>query len=103
MTPRADSITDSTSRTNSAFGSGAYQDEWDKELARRGMTKYQREDLEKRQDYWISLGAFAWEKDPEMHPDNFLGRAAVDWIDSYSRPDGSLLSVRRLSGTASAV
>ncbi|MDE2936034.1 MAG: sulfatase-like hydrolase/transferase [Chloroflexota bacterium] len=71
----------------------AYQDEWDKELARRGMTKYQREDFEKRSDYWISLGAFAWEKDPDMHPDNFLGKAAVDWIENYSRSDPFFLCI----------
>ena len=71
----------------------AYKDEWDLELERRGMTKYQREDLEKRRDYWISLGAFAWEKDPEMHPDNFLGRAAVNWIDEYAGGDPFFLCI----------
>ncbi len=71
----------------------AYRDEWDKALADRGMTKYQREDLEKRPDFWIALGAFAWEKDPDMHPDNFLGRAACEWVANYEQEKPFFLTV----------
>ncbi len=71
----------------------AYRDEWDLALARRGIDKYQREDLEKRQDYWIALGAFLWEKDPDLHPDNFVGGSACDWIRDYSADDPFFLEI----------
>ena len=64
---------------------GSYRDEWDKALAARGMDKYHPGDLARRSDYDQSLGAFVWDKDPDMHPDNFLGRTAVEWIEGYDR------------------
>ena len=72
---------------------GSYRDEWDKALAARGMDKYHQKDLQVRDDFDIALGAFPWEKDPDMHPDNFLGGSAVDWIRSYDSDQPLFLEI----------
>ena len=71
----------------------SYRDEWDKALAARGMDKYHPGDLAARPDYQTALGAFPWEKDPDMHPDNFLGRCAVEWIERYEREEPLFLEI----------
>ena len=71
----------------------SYRDEWDKALAARGMDKYHPGDLAAREDFDTALGAFVWDKDPDMHPDNFLGRSAVEWIDGYERDEPLFLEI----------
>ncbi|MDE2702406.1 MAG: sulfatase-like hydrolase/transferase [Chloroflexi bacterium] len=71
----------------------SYRDEWDKALAERGMDKYHPGDLAKRANFDSAIGAFPWEKDPDMHPDNFLGRSAVEWIEGYEREDPLFLEI----------
>tara|TARA_B100001123_G_scaffold448035_1_gene607566 strand:- start:7997 stop:9430 length:1434 start_codon:yes stop_codon:yes gene_type:complete len=61
-----------------------YVDEWDKALAARKMDKYQRDELRERASYEEDLGAFIWEKEPDMHSDNFLADSAIRWIERYS-------------------
>ena len=72
---------------------GSYRDEWDKALAARGMDKYHPGDLALRSDYGEALGAFVWDKAPDMHPDNFMGRIAVEWIEGYEREEPLFLEI----------
>ena len=71
----------------------SYRDEWDKALAARGMDKYHPGDLAARGDFDGALGAFVWDKDPDMHPDNFLGREAVEWIEGYDQDSPLFLEI----------
>ncbi len=60
-----------------------YYDEWDKALRARGLVKQQRELYRKLPDYKERMGAFEWELDEDMHPDNFVGDLASWWIRNY--------------------
>ena len=72
---------------------GGYRDEWEKAMAAHGIDKYHETDLHARDDFDTSLGAFPWEKDPDWHPDNFLGRMAVDWIGRYESDQPLFLEI----------
>ncbi|MBU04534.1 MAG: arylsulfatase [Dehalococcoidales bacterium] len=56
-------------------------DELDKALRAQGLIKQQRELYRKLGDYRERLGAFTWDLPEEYHPDNFVGNAAVSWIN----------------------
>lgn len=67
-----------------------YFDEWDKALRARGLVKQQRELYRQRPDYRDCLGAFDWELDPDMQPDNFVGDFASWWIRTKPKDDRPL-------------
>ena len=67
-----------------------FYDEWDKALRARGLVKQQRELYRKLPDYKERLGAFEWELDEDMHPDNFVGDLASWWIRNYPVEDNPL-------------
>ena len=73
----------------------AIYDEWDKALHARKLIKPSRynrfeSDPEK---FKKALGAFAWELDPDMHPDNFIGEMACWWIDDRKNKDPLFLQI----------
>lgn len=70
-----------------------YFDEWDKALRARGLVKQQRELYRKLPDYRERLGAFYWELDEDMHPDNFVGDLAAWWIRNYPRTEPLFLQI----------
>ncbi len=57
-------------------------DDWDKALIARGLTpKPGRIVYRQRSDYCQNLGAFVWDWDEDLHPDNFVGGFAAHWIE----------------------
>jgi arylsulfatase len=60
----------------------AIYDEWDKALRARKLVKpsrYNRHAADP-EGYKQALGAFTWDLDADMHPDNFIGDTACWWI-----------------------
>jgi len=60
----------------------ALYDEWDKALHARKLEKPSRYSRHAKdpEGYRHALGAFAWDLDPDMHPDMFVGEHVVWWL-----------------------
>ena len=61
----------------------AFYDEWDKALHARKLVKpsrYTRHAADP-EGYRKALGAFIWDLDEDMHPDNFVGDHAIWWLE----------------------
>lgn len=73
----------------------ALYDEWDKALHARKLVKPSRYNRHAADPdgYKAALGAFAWELDPEMHPDNFVGDTACWWIRDRKNKDPLFLQI----------
>ena len=73
----------------------AIYDEWDKALHNRKLTKPSRYNrfAADPQGYKKALGAFTWDLDPDMHPDNFIGDTACWWIDDRKNQDPLFLQI----------
>jgi len=73
----------------------AIYDEWDKALHARKLvkpTRYNRYAADP-EGYKKALGAFAWDLDPDMHPDNFIGDTADWWIRDRKNEDPLFLQI----------
>lgn len=73
----------------------AIYDEWDKALRARKLTKpsrYNRHAADP-EGYKQALGAFVWDLDPDMHPDNFIGDTACWWIGDRKNDDPLFLQI----------
>jgi len=70
-----------------------FYDEWDKALRARGLVKQQRELYRQWPDYKERIGAFEWNLDEDMHPDNFVGNMARDWIRNYPATEPLFLQI----------
>jgi arylsulfatase A-like enzyme len=73
----------------------AIYDEWDKALHARKLTKpsrYNRHAADP-EGYKQALGAFTWDLDPDMHPDNFIGDTACWWIRDRKNQDPLFLQI----------
>ena len=70
-----------------------FYDEWDKALRARGLVKQQRELYRQWPDYKERIGAFEWRLDEDMHPDNFVGNMARDWIRSFPATEPLFLQI----------
>ena len=58
-----------------------FYDELDKALLARGIRKPRRDTYVERDDFEEALGAFEWPVDEDMHPDFFVGNAALWWLE----------------------
>ncbi len=73
----------------------AIYDEWDKALHARKLIKpsrYNRHAADP-EGYKKALGAFSWDLDADMHPDNFIGDTACWWIDERKNTDPLFLQI----------
>jgi arylsulfatase A-like enzyme len=73
----------------------AIYDEWDKALRARKLTKpsrYNRHAADP-EGYKRALGAFVWDLDVDMHPDNFIGDTACWWIGDRRNQDPLFLQI----------
>jgi arylsulfatase A-like enzyme len=73
----------------------AIYDEWDKALRARKLIKpsrYNRHAADP-EGYKRALGAFAWDLDADMHPDNFIGDTACWWINDRKNQDPLFLQI----------
>ena len=73
----------------------AIYDEWDKALHARKLTKpsrYNRHAADP-EGYKQALGAFVWDQDVDMHPDNFIGDTACWWIGDRKNTDPLFLQI----------
>lgn len=73
----------------------ALYDEWDKALHARKVLKpsrYTRHAADP-EGYKQALGAFTWDLDPDLHPDNFLGDMACWWIRDRRNKDPLFLQI----------
>jgi arylsulfatase len=73
----------------------AIYDEWDKALRARKLVKpsrYNRHAADP-EGYKKALGAFTWDLDPDMHPDNFIGDTACWWIQDRKNQDPLFLQI----------
>jgi arylsulfatase len=73
----------------------AIYDEWDKALRARKLVKpsrYNRHAADP-EGYKRALGAFAWDLDADMHPDNFIGDTACWWINDRKNKDPLFLQI----------
>jgi len=73
----------------------AIYDEWDKALRARKLIKpsrYNRHAADP-EGYKRALGAFAWDLDADMHPDNFIGDTACWWIGDRKNRDPLFLQI----------
>ena len=73
----------------------AIYDEWDKALRARKLTKpsrYNRHAADP-EGYKRALGAFTWDLDADMHPDNFIGDTACWWIGDRKNRDPLFLQI----------
>jgi arylsulfatase len=73
----------------------AIYDEWDKALRARKLIKpsrYNRHAADP-EGYKRALGAFVWDLDTDMHPDNFIGDTACWWIDDRKNQDPLFLQI----------
>ena len=73
----------------------AIYDEWDKALRARKLIKpsrYNRHAADP-EGYKRALGAFAWDLDADMHPDNFIGDTACWWISDRKNQDPLFLQI----------
>ncbi len=57
------------------------------------MVKQQRELYRQWPDYKERIGAFEWNLDEDMHPDNFVGNMARDWIRNYPATEPLFLQI----------
>lgn len=73
----------------------AIYDEWDKALHNRKLIKPSRYNryAADPEGYKKALGAFTWDLDPDMHPDNFIGDTACWWIDDRKNQDPLFLQI----------
>jgi arylsulfatase len=73
----------------------AIYDEWDKALRARGLTKPSRFNryAADPEGYKRALGAFTWDLDADMHPDNFVGNTACWWIADRQCSDPLFLQI----------
>ncbi len=67
-----------------------FYDELDKALLAQGIRKPGRDLYSERDDYKDSLGAFVWPVDEDMHPDFFVGNAALWWLEKAPPPTSPL-------------
>jgi arylsulfatase len=73
----------------------AIYDEWDKALHARKLikpTRYNRHAADP-EGYRQALGAFTWDLDADMHPDNFIGDTACWWIQDRKNQDPLFLQI----------
>ncbi len=73
----------------------AIYDEWDKALHARKLVKpsrYNRHAADP-EGYKQALGAFEWDMDADMHPDNFIGDTACWWINDRKNTDPLFLQI----------
>ncbi len=73
----------------------AIYDEWDKALHARKLIKpsrYNRHAADP-EGYKKALGAFVWDLDPDMHPDNFIGDTVDWWIRDRKNDDPLFLQI----------
>ncbi len=73
----------------------AIYDEWDKALRARKLIKpsrYNRHAADP-EGYKRALGAFAWDLDADMHPDNFIGDTACWWLGDRKNQDPLFLQI----------
>uniref|UniRef100_UPI002611660D sulfatase family protein n=1 Tax=uncultured Jannaschia sp. TaxID=293347 RepID=UPI002611660D len=59
----------------------------------RGVEKPSRVTYRQRPDYREAMGAFIWEADPALHPDNFVGDLAVHWLNEWRGDDPFFLQI----------
>lgn len=73
----------------------AFLDEWDKALHARKLIKPTRYNRYGRDPdaYKQALGAFTWDLDADMHPDNFIGDTACWWIEERKNLDPLFLQI----------
>lgn len=73
----------------------AIYDEWDKALHGRKLVKPSRYNryAADPEGYKKALGAFVWDLDPDMHPDNFIGDTANWWIRDRKNDDPLFLQI----------
>ena len=73
----------------------AIYDEWDKALHARKLVKpsrYNRHAADP-EGYKRALGAFAWDLDTDMHPDNFIGDTVCWWLEDRKNEDPLFLQI----------
>jgi arylsulfatase A-like enzyme len=73
----------------------AIYDEWDKALRARKLIKPSRYNryAADPEAYKQALGAFTWDLDADMHPDNFIGDTACWWIEDRKNEDPLFLQI----------
>ena len=73
----------------------AIYDEWDKALHARKLIKPSRYNrfAADPEGFKKALGAFSWDLDADMHPDNFIGDTACWWIDDRKNTDPLFLQI----------
>ncbi len=73
----------------------AIYDEWDKALHARKLIKPSRYNRHAADPagFKKALGAFSWDLDADMHPDNFIGDTACWWINERRNPDPLFLQI----------
>ena len=71
-------VVENKDRVNDPF---RFYDELDKALLAQGIHKPGRDSYGERDDYEDSLGAFEWPLDEDLHPDFFVGNAALWWLE----------------------
>lgn len=70
-----------------------FLDNWDKALWARGVEKPSRVTYRRRADYREAMGAFVWEAPADLHPDNFVGAMAINWLESWKGSEPFFLQV----------
>jgi arylsulfatase len=73
----------------------ALYDEWDKALRARKLvkpTRYNRHAADP-EGYKQALGAFEWDLDADMHPDNFIGDTVCWWLEDRKNEDPLFLQI----------
>lgn len=68
-------------------------DDWDKAIWTRHEVKPDRMTLRDRPDYHERLGAFEWDLPDDLHADNFVGRLAQRWLETYNGAEPFFLQV----------
>ena len=73
----------------------ALYDEWDKALHARKLVKPSRYNRYERdpEGYKKALGAFSWDLDADMHPDNFIGDTVDWWVKDRKNNDPLFLQI----------
>jgi arylsulfatase A-like enzyme len=61
-----------------------FVDAWDRALAAAGVVKPGLATYRLLPDYTERMGAYEWPLDESLHPDAFVGRCAVEWVERHA-------------------